>query len=154
MGKIIIYIFLNPLTKYLYQWVKHGFATVIKKSTLKCVLLCSIMKTHDEGVFRCLVWCSSMLCVQPRCDWISLQRRTINLISHFLPILTVPTACLNKWRWECTRVTWSPARPGLGPDVQLSGPRCVKTSCLLWPFWVSHHGYIIEVVKVSWKPEE
>lgn len=45
MGKIIIYIFLNPLTKYLYQWVKHGFATVIKK---KHTQMCPLVLNHEN----------------------------------------------------------------------------------------------------------
>lgn len=50
----------------------------------------------------------------------------------------MPTVCLNKWRWGCTRVTWSPLRPGLSPNVPKSAPRCSRTFCSHSPFSVSH----------------
>lgn len=58
--------------------------------------------------------------------------------SHFPPSDTVPTACLNKLRWGCMRVTWSPSRPGLSPNVPKSGPSCPRTFCSPSLSWVSH----------------
>lgn len=55
----------------------------------------------------------------------------------FLSSVAVPTVCLNKWRWGCTRVTWSPSRPGLSPNVPKSAPRCARTFCSHSPFSVS-----------------
>lgn len=57
---------------------------------------------------------------------------------HFPPSDTVPTACLNKLRWGCMRVTWSPSRPGLSPNVPKSGPSCPRTFCSPSLSWVSH----------------
>lgn len=58
--------------------------------------------------------------------------------SMFFFSSAVPTVCRNKLRWGCTRVTWSPLRPGLSPNVPKSGPRCSRTFCSLSLSWVSH----------------
>lgn len=56
-----------------------------------------------------------------------------NLFFFFIFSVTVPTVCLNKWRWGCTRVTWSPSRPGLSPNVPKYAPSCLRTFFLRSP---------------------
>lgn len=51
---------------------------------------------------------------------------------------TVPTVCLNKWRWECMRVTWSPLRLGRSRNVPKSAPKCSRTSFSHSPSLVSY----------------
>lgn len=53
----------------------------------------------------------------------------------------VPTVCLNKWRWECTRVTWSPSRPGPSRNAPKSAPKCSRTSFSHSPSSVSRASF-------------
>lgn len=73
--------------------------------------------------------------------WHILNLSFFSLLSLSLslpPSDLVPTACLNKLRWGCMRVTWSPLRPGLSPNVPKSGPSCPRTFCSPSLSWVSH----------------
>lgn len=70
----------------------------------------------------------------------------LSSLSPLPPSDTVPTACLNKLRWGCMRVTWSPSRPGLSPNVPKSGPSCQRTFCSPSLSWVSHLLFVFPVI--------
>lgn len=79
---------------------------------------------------------SILVCFSSESDTVLHFMNTCFICFLFLSV-AVPTVCLNKLRWGCTKVTWSPSRPGLSPNVPKSAPSCSRTFCSHSPSSVS-----------------